>query len=256
MRWRILTADLLSIAAGILSVILFLITPAIGILAVIATATSIGTAAYALLWAGIRLAAHYTITPKLGVGFQKMEGDLALVISNASPFPVLLDATQLHYTPSMLSIDYPEGDVEEYDALSMEAETFDPRLSYLQERREEVFRWNASVMSAKTGMTTIGLDLSPPPDGGKPIIPLLYVRLYSDIRPADIPWLPSIGLLNRLYEPIPLQPVTYRFEQEMPDLWDRMPPEPLEGPEYDWPDIYHRDDEDSDDDDENDNGDS
>jgi len=234
-----LLLDVLSIAAGLLSVILYIITPAVGFLASLTTATSVGTGAYALLWGAIRPYTHYTVKPDLGVGFGGSDGELSLIITNASPFPVLLEAAQFHYTPAVLTIEYPDGDLEEYEALSVYAETFDPRVPYLQERREEVFRWASPFLDAD-GMTTLGLKLTLPPQSDSYIILILYVRLYSQIRPADIPHLPSLNLLNRLYEPIPLQPVTHRFEQEMPAFWDHQGPNSLDDPGDDWPDMYHR----------------
>lgn len=245
MSWRILNADVLSIAAGLLSIILYIFTPPVGILSAFTTATSVGTGGYALLWAGIRVYTHYTVTPDLGVGFAGSDGDLSLVITNTSPFPVLLNAAQFHYTPDILTIEFPDGELEEYDAVSVYAETFDPRLPYMQERREEVFRWRSTFLGANGGMTTLGLDLTKPPQSDSYIIPILYVRLYPKIRPTDIPLLPSLKLFNRLYEPIPLQSVTHRFEQEMPSFWDHQEPKPLDDPDVDWPDIYHRTEEDS-----------
>ncbi len=247
MSWRILSADVLSIALGLLSLILVVVNPPAGIMSTLTTATSVGTGGYALLWAGIRVYTHYTVRPDLGVGFAGSDGDLSLVITNTSPFPVLLDAGQFHYTPDVLTIEFPDGEIEEYEALSLYAETFDPRLPYMQDRREEVFRWQSTFLGANDGMTTLGLDLSKPPQSDSYIIPILYVRLYPKIRPADIPLLPPLNLLNRLYETIPLKPVTHRFEQEMPSFWDHQEPTTLDDPDAEWPDIYHRTEEDRDD---------
>jgi hypothetical protein len=223
------------VIAGSISLAIIVLSPQNTTIPAVLDGLSVLSAGYALIWIGVRTYTYLNVRPNIDLGLSYQPGHVSLHISNQSRFPIQLEATQFHYCPEVTRIRLPDGTVEEYESTGVAAETFDPRIPYMTDRQDTLLRWSSKTLE---DITSIGIDLERPPNGGEFVIPVLYLRFHTSVRPVDLLGIGSIPLLSRLYDTIPLRPIEFRYEQESPRWWDSVGPTPVEDPQLEWPDYY------------------
>jgi hypothetical protein len=225
------------VVAGAISLAIIFFSPQNTTIPAVLDGISVISAGYALIWIGGRTYTYLKVRPNIELGFSYQPGHVSLHIANSSRFPIQLESTQFHYCPEVMRIRLPDGEVEEYDSTGVSAETFDPRMPFMTDRRDTLLKWDSQTFE---DITSIGIDLEKPPGGDDFVIPVLYIRFHTSVRPMDLLGIRSIPLLNRLYDPIPLRPVEFWYEQESPQWWDSVGPTPVDDPQLEWTDYYSK----------------